>query len=100
MNKTNAGTWESACRDKCAELAEVLIGKQYDYGKDNINDFGQFGILVRMNDKFARWKNLAEKGTEAVNDPLSDTKMVISGYGILSLMLEDGTFGLPYGEKE
>ena len=100
MNKSNAGTWESACRDKCMELADLLISKQHDYGKANINDFGEYGIIVRSNDKFARIKNLDHEGLAPKNESIDDTWRDIAGYAVLALMVRDGTFSLPYGEKE
>ncbi|MBU1173211.1 MAG: DUF1599 domain-containing protein [Proteobacteria bacterium] len=100
MNKSNAGTWESACRDKCMELADLLISKQHDYGKANITDFGEMGVVVRMNDKFARIKNLVKSGIDPIHEALADTYDDIAGYAILARMVRDGTFDLPYGEKE
>jgi hypothetical protein len=37
---------------------QVLDSKQLDYGSANIADFGEYGVLVRANDKVARLKNL------------------------------------------
>jgi len=92
-------TFEVAVKEVVRELAETVITKQHDYGKANILDFGEFGIMVRANDKFARLKELITKGKEAQNEPKTDTWKDIAGYAILALMLERGWFELPMGDK-
>ena len=96
--KEQQHTWETACREKCSALAELLISKQHDYGKNNILDFGEMGIIVRSNDKFARIKNLNKTGKIPQNESINDTWRDIAGYAILALMVRDSTFDLPYGE--
>ena len=82
--------FEEACRNKALEIAELVINKQRDYGHDNINAFGEFGVLVRTNDKVARLRNL--HGREGVTEPRIDAWKDIGGYAIIALMLDDGTF--------
>ena len=69
--------------------------KQHDYGKDNILDFGEFGILVRSNDKIARLKNLMKKNLEAKNAPRQDAWRDLGGYALLAMILDRGWFTLP-----
>ncbi len=92
-------TWEEACREKCQELAELLISKQHDYGHNNINDFGELGILVRANDKIARLKNL-RKRENPKNESVEDTWMDLAGYSILALMIRNGSFIYELEEKK
>lgn len=40
--------------------------KQHDYGSHNIADFGEFGVLVRVNDKVRRLKNLLGRQQKGV----------------------------------
>ena len=91
-------TFEEACRNKALEIAELVINKQRDYGHDNINAFGEFGVLVRTNDKVARLRNL--HGREGVTEPRIDAWRDIGGYAILALMLDDGTFQLDLKEDK
>ena len=91
-------TFEEACRNKALEVAELVINKQRDYGHDNINAFGEFGVLVRTNDKVARLRNL--HGKEGVTEPRIDAWKDIGGYAIIALMLDEGTFQLDLQEDK
>lgn len=51
-------TFEEAIAEVTGELRELMINKQRDYGHSNITDFGEYGVLVRLNDKVCRLKNL------------------------------------------
>lgn len=76
-------------------VVQVIAAKQHDYGHDNITVEGHVGLRVRIHDKVARLKNLLRRGGVAKNEALSDTWMDIIGYGIIGLMLLEGTFTLP-----
>ena len=91
-------TFEEACRNKALEIAELVINKQRDYGHDNINAFGEFGVLVRTNDKVARLRNL--HGREGITEPRIDAWKDIGGYAIIALMLDEGTFQLDLKEDK
>lgn len=69
---------------------ELFIKKQKDYGPCNIADFGEFGVLVRLNDKVRRLKNLLQKGESPSNESIEDTWMDVIGYGLIGLMLHRG----------
>ena len=90
-------TFEGACRRKALEVAELVISKQKDYGQNNILDFGELGVLIRLNDKVARLKNLW--GKKPTNESLTDTWMDIVGYGLIALMLKDNSFTNPLEGK-
>ena len=79
------------------EIADLVIKKQMDYGKDNILAFGELGVLIRANDKIARLKNLLNK--EGVTEPRIDAWVDIIGYGIIALLLDRDWFGLELEEK-
>jgi hypothetical protein len=77
------------------ELVKTVCSKQRDYGPDNIqkSPFGAVkGLTVRLYDKVARLANLSEKSKTPENESLRDTFIDIAGYGIIGLMLLDGTF--------
>jgi hypothetical protein len=74
------------------ECLELLDQKQLDYGPGNINAFGEFGVLVRMNDKFERLKHLKQTGKEPSNEAIEDTYMDILNYACIALMLRRGTW--------
>lgn len=72
----------------------LMDKKQLDYGSRNISSFGLFGVLVRMNDKFERIKNLVGKGKrrKAHNESVKDSLRDLSNYAVIALMLENKTW--------
>lgn len=68
----------------------LMDRKQQDYGSKNISDFGKFGVLVRMNDKLQRIKNLFGTGKRkrAINESMRDSFRDISNYAIIFIMLD------------
>jgi hypothetical protein len=57
--------------------------KQRDYGSGNIADFGEMGVLIRLNDKINRLKNLLKSQASANFESVSDTWDDISNYGLI-----------------
>jgi hypothetical protein len=76
------------------EMHRLLVGKQHDYGHENILHFGMVGVAVRLCDKIARLNNLLKRGGEAKHEALTDTYRDILGYAVIALMLEEGSFEL------
>lgn len=69
----------------------LLDGKQQDYGSKNISEFGAYGCVVRMSDKFERLKNLYKnRKKRVVNESIRDSFRDFSNYGIIALMCETG----------
>lgn len=60
--------------------------KQLDYGSGNIADFGEFGVIVRLNDKVNRLKNLFKTQGKALNESIADTWVDITNYGGIGLL--------------
>lgn len=76
------------------KLTKTVASKQKDYGPNNIQNspYGPIkGLTVRLYDKIARLANLSE-GKTPENESLRDTFVDIAGYGIIGLMILDGTF--------
>jgi len=77
---------------------KLLDSKQQDYGSRNISDFGEYGVIVRLNDKMQRMINLNKKASTkdsvAADSPLHesmlDTWQDISNYGLIGQMLHEG----------
>ena len=90
-------TFDEACYEVAREVADLVILKQKDYGKDNILAFGEFGVLVRTSDKVARLRNLI--GKEGITEPRIDAWVDIIGYGIIALLLDRDWFKLELEEK-
>lgn len=66
--------------------------KQRDYGPRNISDFGEYGVLVRVNDKIARLKNLLKGELCAIpsNEPIEDSWKDLSVYGVIARIVRKG----------
>lgn len=94
-----AVAWRLSAQLVIDRIVKTLVSKQQDYGHENIASLGTTGILVRLNDKLARYFNLIEKGTAAANEPLDDTLLDLVGYGAIGMMWLDGTFMLPLADK-
>ena len=56
--------------------------------------FKHLGLMVRLSDKMERLRNLYHKNKENNTnfESVRDTYMDIAGYGVIGLMLLDGTF--------
>lgn len=68
------------------EALKLFKAKQYDYGPGNISNFGDIGVLVRLNDKIERLKNLMFSGNAVLNESIEDTWIDIGNYGLIGLM--------------
>lgn len=73
----------------CKKLAETLISKRQDYGPGNIPRHGEFGVVVRADDKLSRLTNLLQKDSvnnEAIEDSWDD----LAGYAIIGGLVRRG----------
>ena len=75
-------------------VADTVISKQRDYGKENITRFGQVGLLVRVHDKLARLEHLTATGKTPNNESLTDTVLDLVGYSVLGALLGRKQFAL------
>lgn len=67
----------------------LLDAKQQDYGSRNISEFGAYGCIVRMSDKFERMKNLYKnRRRKTVNESILDSWRDFSNYGIIGFLCE------------
>jgi hypothetical protein len=65
------------------DLKELLIKKHRDYGTNNLDEFGSFGILLRVSDKRQRLLNLIKsKDRPEVSETLEDTWLDMAGYAV------------------
>lgn len=73
------------------EMHALLVGKQHDYGHENITATGRIGLAVRIIDKIARLINLTGQDVP-VNETLEDTWKDILGYAVVYRMFSNGEF--------
>lgn len=82
----------TASPDNIETITQLLCDRHAKYGQGNINEFKEYGLLVRMSDKVARIKNHdGANADEATIDACYD----LVGYAAIAVMLERGTFTLP-----
>ena len=86
------------------EQYRVFCEKQMDYGPGNISvgtnletdeevKMSLTGLWFRMNDKIQRMKTLLMSNQEANNEPLEDSFLDVSNYGIMSTIVSNKKWG-------
>ena len=88
---SNPLTFEDALEIAWHRIRNTLIERQRKYGVENISRHGEFGVLVRLDDKLARLGNQEEHHDESREDTWVD----VAGYGIIGLMVNRKIWGLP-----
>jgi len=77
---------ESAFDEVCQEMREIFVQKNIDYGKGNILDTGEMGIVYRISDKLNRLKNLLLANKNPKNESIDDSWMDIGVYAVIAMM--------------
>ncbi len=83
---------ESAFSTVTTKMLETFIKKNRDYGKGNILDTGELGIIFRINDKIRRLQNLQQNNKEPENESINDTWLDIAVYAVIAILLRKGWF--------
>jgi hypothetical protein len=75
-------------------LFDVFKQKQASYGKGNIADFGEMGVLIRANDKISRLKNLLfhNKENPLSDESIEDTWIDLADYALIALLVRSGAW--------
>ena len=76
------------------EMEQIHSDKSHDYGGEdplsNLREFGFFGIVVRLGDKWCRLKNFAKQGVLKVkNEKIRDTLLDMATYALLAIIFLD-----------
>lgn len=74
------------------EMLKLFIKKNKDYGKGNILDTGEIGIVFRISDKLNRLKNLLVKKKQPESETIEDSWIDIAVYGVIAIMYKRGWF--------
>ena len=83
---------------------KVFCEKQMDYGPSNISvgtdlateadvKLSLTGLWFRMNDKIQRIKNLLMTNQKVNNEPIEDSFLDVSNYGIMATIVRNGKWG-------
>jgi len=84
---------ENDISDVIAELSKIRKAKGHDYSGtddtlDNLREFGSFGVVVRIGDKFKRLKHFYKQGTLEVQDErIEDTMQDLINYALYLLIM-------------
>lgn len=74
------------------ELLRIFIKKHKDYGKGNILDTRELGILFRISDKINRLKHLLSNGKTPTNESIDDNWLDVAVYGVIAILYRKGWF--------
>ena len=103
-NKSSFENWREICSVafQCAEIidrninksnfCEILCYKHKRYGTQNLIKRGEYGILVRLDDKISRAENLIVSEENDIVESLADTFLDIAGYAIQAIGMIEGWF--------
>lgn len=80
-------------------MHKLIVGKQRDYGHQNILMFAEIGVAVRICDKIARLLTLMQNNSEPSNESILDTWFDLVGYSVVAKMLYNKTFTLNLKEQ-
>ena len=70
-----------------SEIESILIKKNKNYGDNNIIKMGKIGILIRIEEKIERLKNMIKNNIDD-EESKEDSWKDIAGFGIIGAMLE------------
>ncbi len=76
--------------DACFVAAQVFDLKQQRYGPQNIAEFGEVGVMIRVRDKIARLINMWRSGIEPQDETKDDTWGDIATYSLIALLCRWG----------
>lgn len=80
---------EQTIRIACELLTETLIAKNRDYGnsvEEQFNEYGEASLLIRLDDKLRRLKQLQNAPANVTGESKRDTMLDLAGYAILGLL--------------
>lgn len=73
------------------EIEKLLIEKSKTYGDTNIEKIGREGVIIRIEEKVERLKNMLKNNIED-KETREDNWKDIAGYAIIGTMLERNKF--------
>lgn len=86
----DTGSFEGQLGQVLAEMEELLLKKNKDYGSSydkTVEELGETVILIRIMDKFNRLKQLIKSGdAPEVEETIEETLSDLVGYGIIELV--------------
>jgi hypothetical protein len=87
-------TYEEALADVVRQMQEIVIRRHHRYGM-NLLRHGEYGIIVRIDDKTERIKNMLGQGDDDAEEPREMTWFDVMGYAAQAILIGREQFALP-----
>ena len=87
-------TYEDALGLVLDEIKETILRRHKRYGH-NLLRHGEMGIIIRVDDKTERIKNMIEAKEDDAEEPREQTWIDVAGYAVQAIMIGRGDFILP-----
>jgi hypothetical protein len=86
---------EHAMAQNIIKMFEIFKKKQASYGCGNISEFGEKGVIIRMNDKMKRLIKLVWNGepNPLADENIEDTYFDMADYALIALLVKAGKWG-------
>lgn len=98
--KFNNGVWDKwkpICRlgklerhrEICEEIHDLYEEKNHDYGDSFAKGFREYGLImpvIRLEDKFNRFKQLVDREGLVKNESVEDTLIDLANYAIMTVL--------------
>lgn len=77
------------------KMFEIFKKKQASYGCGNISEFGEKGVIIRMNDKMKRLIKLVwfDQPNPLADENIEDTYFDMADYALIALLVRAGKWG-------
>ena len=75
--------------DICKELNDICVRKNNDYNNsfsDTWNEFGIMSLVIRLNDKMLRLKQLSKNEAQVKDESILDTLKDMANYCLLGVI--------------
>lgn len=86
---------EHAMAHNMIKMFEIFKKKQASYGCGNISEFGEKGVIIRMNDKMKRLIKLVwfDQPNPLADESIEDTYFDMADYALIALLVKEGKWG-------
>ncbi len=85
-------TLDQAFEQVLAEMLKTFIKKNKDYGKGNILETKELGVVFRVNDKVKRLQHLLTSNKKPENESVEETWIDIGVYAVIAVLYRRGWF--------
>ena len=76
-------------KEICDNLTGIYIAKNHDYGDSfgiGYKEYGSLMAVIRLEDKFSRYKTLCKHDSKVKDESVKDTLMDLANYAIMTIM--------------